>query len=61
MEFTVIGSVVNNAHLYSDLARPNEILISDAVGAAMGGTVRVRELEERPDRPMDQRILKVVG
>ena len=61
MEFTVIGNAVNNAQFFSDTAGPNEILLSETAATALGGKVRVRELEKYPGQPGEQKILKVVS
>ncbi|MDF1526318.1 MAG: adenylate/guanylate cyclase domain-containing protein [bacterium] len=60
MEFTVIGSAVNNAQFCSDTAGPNEILLSETAAAALGAKVGVRELDEFPGQPDALKILKVV-
>ena len=58
MEFTVIGEAVNTADYLSNLARPNQILLSEDASKALGGMVSVRELE---DKRGDQRILEIVS
>jgi adenylate cyclase len=57
MEFTVIGEAVNMADHLSNLARPNQILLSETASKALGGHVDIREVE---DKRGEKRVLEVV-
>lgn len=61
MEFTVLGTAVNTASQLSELARPRQVLLSEAVAAAQDGECAIRELEGFMGQLGDQRIFEVVG
>jgi adenylate cyclase len=62
MEFTVIGEAVNTADHMSKVAKPRQILLSDAAGVTLGGTVEVRalKLEDAKVKRSDQTVLELV-
>jgi len=65
MEFTVIGEAVNMADQLSNMAKPNQILLSVAADAAKGGkidvVVRQLQLEGVKGKEGTQKILEVVN
>jgi len=56
MEFTVIGRAVNTAQLLSDIAQPDQILLTEDAVKAFGDVSRLRELDPLPVAGYDEQL-----